>query len=101
LRCGIAAVSADVEAVVVVLADGPGLDPASVERVVETWRERGEPVVAASYGGVRGHPLLVARACWDEIPDAGLRVVEPVLVACDDLGAPGDVDRPEDLPAGT
>lgn len=101
LRCGIEAVSADVDAVVVVLADGPDLDPASVERVVEAWRELGAPVVAASYGGVRGHPLLVARAGWDEIPDGGLRVVEPVLVACDDLGAPGDVDRPEDLPAGT
>lgn len=100
LRCGIDAVTADVDAVVVILADGPDLSPASVQRVVDAWRELGAPVVAASYGGVRGHPLLVARAGWDEIPDDGLRVIEPVLVACDELGAPGDVDRPSDLPPG-
>jgi CTP:molybdopterin cytidylyltransferase MocA len=97
LRCGIDAVAADVDAVVVVLADGPDLTAASIERVVDVWRELGAPVVAASYGGVRGHPLLVARACWGEIPDGGLRSVEPLLVDCDDLGAPGDVDSPEDL----
>ena len=32
------------------------------------------------------------------IPDEGLRAHEPLLVPCDDLGAPGDVDYPEDLP---
>jgi CTP:molybdopterin cytidylyltransferase MocA len=40
---------------------------------------------------------VVARACWDGIPDDGLRVVTPRLVPCDDLGAPGDVDTPDDL----
>ena len=97
LRCGLAALEADVEAAVVVLADGPSLAPAAVARVVESWRESGGDVVAASYAGVRGHPLLVARPLWDDIPDAGLRVVSPRLVPCDDLGAPGDVDTPEDF----
>jgi len=55
-------------------------------------------MVAASYGGDRGHPLLVARAAWADIPDEGLRAFEPLLVPCDDLGEPGDVDYPEDLP---
>jgi hypothetical protein len=32
------------------------------------------------------------------VPDAGLREATPALVACDDLGEPGDVDHPEDLP---
>jgi len=27
------------------------------------------------------------------------RALEPVLVRCDDLADPGDVDRPEDLPS--
>ncbi|MBA3348597.1 MAG: nucleotidyltransferase family protein, partial [Actinobacteria bacterium] len=39
-----------------------------------------------------------ARAAWDDVPDAGLRAYEPLLVPCDDLGAPGDVDIPADLP---
>ena len=98
LRCGLAALGEDVEAAVVIMADGPDLSPAAVGRVLESWRVEGGDVVAASYGGVRGHPLVVARQAWADIPDDGLRVVRPRLVACDDLGSPGDVDTPEDLP---
>ena len=99
LRCGLAALGDGAEAAVVVLADGPRLAPGAVARVVERWRATGAGVVAASYGGERGHPLLVARSAWDEIPDEGLRAVEPQLVPCDDLGDPGDVDTPADLEA--
>ena len=97
LRCGLAALADDVEAAVVILADGPELSPAAVARIVADWRGNGGAVVAASYGGERGHPLLAAREAWEDVPDAGLRVVSPRLVPCDDLGAPGDVDRPEEL----
>ena len=97
LRCGLAALRAGTEAAVVVLADGPDLSPVAVDRVVERWRA-GDNLVAASYGGSRGHPLLLARARWGDIPDEGLRNREIRLVPCDDLGAPGDVDRPDDLP---
>ena len=98
LRCGLAALPAEVRAAIVVLADGPELSPESLVRVTAAWRDTGAPLVAASYGGSRGHPLLVARELWDDVPDEGLRVREPLLVPCDDLGAPGDVDYPEDLP---
>jgi nicotine blue oxidoreductase len=87
-----------VEAAVVVLADGPDLAATAVERVVAVWRETGAPIVAASYGAVRGHPLLVARSEWADVPDEGLRARDALLVPCDDLGSPADVDRPEDLP---
>ena len=96
LRCGLGALGGDVEAAVVVLADGPNLSPQAVERVLDDWRERGG-VVAASYDGGRGHPLALGRADWDGIPDEGLRDRPVHLVPCDDLGAPGDVDVPEDL----
>jgi CTP:molybdopterin cytidylyltransferase MocA len=92
LRCGLRALGRDVEAAIVVLADGPELDPAAVERVVERWRENRADVVAASYGGDRGHPVLLARATWERVPDEGARALEPLLVPCDDLGPPGDVD---------
>lgn len=98
LRCGLAALAADTDAAVVVLADGPDLAPAAVDRVVRAWRDGAGDVVAASYAGERGHPLVVARAAWGDVPDEGLRVLEPALVPCDDLGAPGDVDTPGDLP---
>jgi CTP:molybdopterin cytidylyltransferase MocA len=98
LRCGLGAVAPRTEAAVVVLADGPGLASEAVDRVVAAWRKTDAPLVAASYDGDRGHPLVVGRKLWGSVPDEGLRAFDPVLVPCDDLGPPGDVDRPEDLP---
>lgn len=96
LRCGLAALGEDVEAAVVILGDGPDLDPRAIDRVVEAWRAGAGERVAATYGGVRLHPVLVARRAWDEIPDEGLRDVAAALVACDDLPPPGDVDYVKD-----
>jgi CTP:molybdopterin cytidylyltransferase MocA len=97
LRCGLAALSPASQAAVVVLADGPMLAPEAIDRIVAAWRERAGNVVSASYGGNRGHPVLLDRSIWAQIPDEGARALEPALVPCDDLGSPGDVDVPEDL----
>ena len=88
LRCGLAALSEDVTRAVVVLADGPNLDPRAIERLLE----RTEPVLAASYDGTRSHPVVLARSAWSGVPDEGGRALEPVLVDCSDLTPPGDVD---------
>ncbi len=93
LRCGLAALPGDAEAALVVLADGPGLDPRAVDRVVASWRDGGGDVVAASYDGVRLHPVLIARAAWAKVPDAGARSLSARLVDCTDLTPPGDVDE--------
>jgi CTP:molybdopterin cytidylyltransferase MocA len=91
LRCGLRAVDAD--AAVVVLADGPHLDPRAVDRVIESWRNGTGERLAATYDGAnRSHPVLLARSTWDEIPDDGARALEVTLVPCDDLRRPGDVD---------
>ena len=92
LRCGLAALPEEAEAAIVVLADGPDLDPRAVDRVVADWRVNGGEAVAASYGGVRLHPVLLARSIWDDVPDEGARSLPARLVACDDLRPPGDVD---------
>jgi len=97
LRCGLAALRPEVEAAVVVLADGPALVPESVARVLDAWREMGG-IVAASYDGARGHPLALGREDWDDVPDRGLHARPVRLVPCDDLGPPDDVDTPADLP---
>ncbi len=94
LRCGLAALGDDVEAAVVVLGDGPKLDPRAIDRVIDAWRSGAGERVAATYGGVRLHPLLLARSAWDGIPNSGLREVPVVPVPCDDLSPPGDVDYP-------
>lgn len=99
LRCGLAALRAEADAAVVLLADGPDLAPQAIDRVVEAWARDGGEVLAASYGGVRGHPVLLARPAWDAVPDDGARALEARLVPCDDLGAPGDVDVEDDLPS--
>src|SRR5687767_898132 len=39
LRCGLQALAEDTVAAVVVLADGPDLSPAAVDRVVAAWRD--------------------------------------------------------------
>jgi CTP:molybdopterin cytidylyltransferase MocA len=92
LRCGLAALPAAAEAAVVVLADGPELDPRAIDRVIESWQAEGGDVVAAAYGGVRLHPVLLARAAWGLVPDEGAKDLEARVVACDDLNPPGDVD---------
>jgi nicotine blue oxidoreductase len=92
LRCGLAALPEDAEAAVVVLADGPELDPRAIDRVIDSWRADGGDVVAASYGGIRLHPVLIARAAWAAVPDEGARALAARLVPCDDLPSPGDVD---------
>ena len=99
LRCGLRALGDDVEAAVVVLADGPNLSPAAIDRVLEVRRESGAEIVAATYEGNRGHPVVLDRAVWGRIPDEGARPLPALLVPCDDLGAPGDVDVAEDLPS--
>ena len=97
LRCGLEALPPEAAAAVVVLADGPDLAPAAIDRLIGAWRGGAGAVLAASYGGSRGHPVLLARSAWALVPDEGARAVDPVLVPCDDLGAPGDVDSPGDL----
>lgn len=92
LRAGLAALPDGVEAAVVVLADGPDLDPRAVDRVIADWRTNGGDVVAATYNGVRLHPVLLARAAWAHVPDEGARSLPARLVPCDDLTPPGDVD---------
>jgi CTP:molybdopterin cytidylyltransferase MocA len=98
LRCGLRALPADAEAAVVVLADGPDLSPGAVDRVVEAWRAGAGDVVAASYSGDRGHPVVLGRQAWPLVPDEGARALEPVLVPCDELGSPGDVDFADEVP---
>jgi len=98
LRCGLAALPDAVDEALVVLADGPELSAAAIARVVAARRAAAVELAAASYAGGRGHPLVLARSGWAGIPDEGLRGRDPLLVPCDDLGPPGDVDSEADLP---
>ena len=100
LKCGLAALGSGMDAAVVVLGDGPRLDPRAIDRVVAAWRASSAERVAATYGGVRLHPLLLARSAWDDVPEAGLRALPAELVPCDDLDPPGDVDFADEIGEG-
>jgi CTP:molybdopterin cytidylyltransferase MocA len=90
LRCGLAALPDDVTHALVVLADGPNLDPRAVQRVLDN-RAKGA-IVGATYDGNRSHPVVLDRSVWGDIPDEGARTLDAVLVDCSDLTPPGDVD---------
>jgi CTP:molybdopterin cytidylyltransferase MocA len=97
LRCGLHALPEPAKAAVVVLGDGPDLNPKAIDRVIAAWRAQPAEVVAATYGGVRLHPVLIARSAWNRIPDEGAKALDAVLVSCDDLGPPGDVDFADEV----
>jgi CTP:molybdopterin cytidylyltransferase MocA len=90
LRCGLAALPDDVTHALVVLADGPNLDPRAVQRVLDN-RAKGA-IVGATYDGNRSHPVVLDRSVWGDITDEGARTLDAVLVDCSDLTPPGDVD---------
>ncbi|MGN6380667.1 MAG: nucleotidyltransferase family protein [Gaiellales bacterium] len=95
LHCGLTALGPTVAAALVVLGDGPGLQPAALVRVARAAGGRPQAVLAADYGNGRSHPVLLPRAVWDELPLSGEapgRSLPAELVDCRDLDPPGDVD---------
>jgi CTP:molybdopterin cytidylyltransferase MocA len=108
LRAGLASVLADrtVTAMVVALADQPRIGAEAYRRLVLAHAD-GAELAVATYGGKRGHPVLIGRNYFDEAMhmtgDQGARTLlakpEVVEVPCDGTGAATDVDTPADLAA--
>jgi CTP:molybdopterin cytidylyltransferase MocA len=96
LRAGLGALNDEVETALVLLADGPHLDPRAIARILDHRTDA--PLIAATYDGTRSHPLAVARSLWTSIPDPGLRALRAALIDCSDLDDPGDIDTPDLLP---
>ncbi|SCL19690.1 molybdenum cofactor cytidylyltransferase [Micromonospora pallida] len=105
IRAGLAAITDEaVEAVVVVPVDMPGLTVEAVRRVVALPYP--DVLVCATYGGLRGYPMLFGRRHWPGIAtlaraDVGAR---PYLlahkelivdIACDSVADGSRVDSPE------
>ena len=106
VAAGVAALSPETQAVLVVLGDEPlaGIEP--LRQVMDRYRQGGASVVAPLFRGVRGHPVLFDRTVFPELlalsGDRGARAVadrDPsrlALVALD-LPKPVDVDTAADL----
>ena len=111
LQAALEALPERIDEALVVLGDGPGLDPRAIRRTAA-----GRGVRAADYGRGRSHPVVLPRACWAPgsssrlsqrsapsascacwaaLPEAGDtpgRDLEATLVDCSGLPEPGDVD---------
>ena len=79
------------------IAQYPEIVPPTIQ-VSTRYPGASAEVVAATYDGDRGHPVLLARAVWGRVPDEGARPLPALLVPCEDLGPPGDVDFADELP---
>ena len=108
LRAALGALSARpaVEAVCMGLADQPLVGAEAYRRVAAAYDD-GAQLAVATYGGVRGNPVMLRRTRWGEAMrldgDEGARVLfrhHPVVeVSCDGTGDPTDIDTLEDLRA--
>ncbi|MFF3274524.1 NTP transferase domain-containing protein [Streptomyces chrestomyceticus] len=108
LRVGLAALAGSgAGAALVSLVDQPGIGAAAVARVIAAY-EGGAGLVAAAYGGKRGHPVLFAADRWAAVAagasgDRGARAYLEehasalTLVECADVAEPYDIDTPRDL----
>lgn len=106
LAAGVSALSPDTGAALVVLGDEPLVGREPLERVVARYREGGAAVVAPTFRGVRGHPVLFDRSVFPELEalsgDRGARAVadrDPGRLALVELDMPKpvDVDTAADL----
>lgn len=95
-----------VVAVVVGLVDVPLVSAATIGAIVDAFRRTNAPIVRPALGDRHGHPVLFARAVFDQLrhadPALGAKAVvrahgrDVVNVPVDDEGACADVDTPAD-----
>ncbi|WP_330241405.1 nucleotidyltransferase family protein [Streptomyces sp. NBC_00525] len=108
LRAGLGALAGTgADAALVLLVDQPGIGGRAVARVRAACRDR-TSLVAASYGGERGHPVLFGADRWADVAagavgDQGARAYlrahrdALALVECGDVAQAYDIDTPADL----
>ncbi len=97
------------DAVVVLLADQPGITVDAIDRLIEARRESGAWIGMASYGDERGHPVMFGRELFAELDEisgdqGGREVIKrhPERVVLVDGGSdcvPMDVDTEADVEA--
>lgn len=79
LRSGIAQVSPQANAALMVLADQPFVQPATIDRLIRVYRERNPQIVIPVYQGFRGNPVLLDRSAFPELlglaGDIGCRAI--------------------------
>ena len=106
VRCGLAALPPECEAVLVLLGDQPGIAAETIRWMIDALRTGGRGIVVPVHGGKGGHPVLFSVRYREEIlthyDDVGLRGLrqahpEDVLeLPAADPSVLSDMDLPED-----
>lgn len=105
LRAGVAQLPGSTEAVLVMLADQVAVSAFDLRRLIATWRQQPEMLVAATYEGQAGVPAIFPahsfKALLELRGDMGARrVLQRMADRCIRIAMPNagvDVDTPEDL----
>ncbi len=66
-RAGIAALDSHADAMMIVLGDQPGITPQIIDGLAEEWRKTEAPIALCSYQGRKGHPMIFARALFEQL----------------------------------
>ena len=106
IQAGLRSLLPGVEAVLISPGDLPLLRMETIRRLVEAWERSGSPLVAPSFEGRRGHPVLVARSRWPALLALAegqtlrdfLRAPNTAIehVTVDDPGIRTDLDTPDE-----
>ena len=106
LRTGLAALSENTDAALIVLADQPFIRPETLDRIIDQYRQSDAQIVIPIFQGSRGNPVLLDRSVFDEVMalqgDIGCRAIfgnhlEGIVKAeVDDIGILLDIDSKED-----
>jgi molybdenum cofactor cytidylyltransferase len=105
LRAGVAALPAEVQAVLVMLADMPLVTAEMISRLIARYRSAGASLVISDYEGVNAPPMLYDRTLFGELQimtgeGCGRQVVKRHQHEAEVLAWPAaalaDIDVPED-----
>ena len=107
LRTGLAALDAQTQAALIVLADQPFVSPTTLDQIINQYWQSDAQIVIPMYRGFRGNPVLLDRSVFSEVMslsgDVGCRAIFGdhldgiVKVPVGDIGILLDIDTPEDL----
>jgi molybdenum cofactor cytidylyltransferase len=107
LRTGIAALNAEIDAALIVLADQPFVRPATLDQLIDGYIQSDAQIAIPTYRGFRGNPVLLDRSVFAEVMaltgDIGCRAIFGshtegiVKVPVDDVGILLDIDSKNDF----
>lgn len=106
LQAGLRALtSADLEGIVLCLVDHPSISVEVIRTLLKNFQQTGAPLVVPTFGGRRGHPVLIGRPLFKELldlgPESGANTVirkhqeAAQFVEVEDSGILLDIDDPE------